>query len=85
MGLPAGCVNKGLKYAALALSGACLSLHLISGSRMMAMAAPSTHPKQKWQLSLLKLEFLGPEKLGHNCRKTGPENQESSILDLVFM
>jgi len=61
MGLPAGCVNKGLKYAALALSGACLSLHLISGSRMMAMAAPSTHPKQKWQLSLLKLEFLGPE------------------------
>jgi len=28
---------------------------------MMAMAAPSTHPKQKWQLSLLKLEFLGPE------------------------
>jgi len=24
-------------------------------------------------------------KLGHNCRKTGRENQESSILDLVFM
>lgn len=41
----------------------CLSLHLISGSRMMVMASPSTHPQQKHSQAA-KIEIPSALKTG---------------------